>query len=153
VADPAIARERLSEAQGDIVIGHGDWRVENLRLEGERVVAIFDWDSVTVAPEPAFVGHNAAGFTADWTQPKGEILPTLAESKAFLDDYAAECGRPFTASELETADAAHLYALAYGARCEHSDVTLGIFPDRGVDTGWRGLLRARGERPLLSSQP
>jgi len=147
-----VARERLSKARGKVVIGHGDWRIENLRLEGERVVAIFDWDSVAVAPEPVFVGHNAAGFTADWTQPQGEILPSLVESRAFLEDYIAARGRPFTTSELETADAAHLYSLAYGARCEHSDVTLGIFPDRGIDTGWRGLLRARGERPLFSSQ-
>jgi hypothetical protein len=145
----AIARERLSEARGVVVIGHTDWRVENLRLEGERVVAIFDWDSVAVAPEPAFVGHNAGGFTADWTRPKGEILPSLAESQAFLEDYAVARGRPFTAAELETADAAHLYALAYGARCEHSDTTLGLFSDRGDDTGWRGVLRARGELRLF----
>jgi hypothetical protein len=127
-----------------------DWRTENLRVEGDRVAAIFDWDSVCAVPEPALVGYDAAAFTADWSNATIDQLPTLEESAAFISDYEAARGGGFTEGERHTADGAHLYSVAYGARCEHSDAALGIFPDAGVDQGWRGLLRARGERWLAA---
>jgi hypothetical protein len=144
----ATARNRLGLTPAAAVIGHADWRVENLRVQGDDVVAIFDWDSVVLCPEPALVGHTAASFTADWANGDIDPLPTLDESRAFVADYETVHGSAFTAAERESIDAAHLYALAYGARCEHSDATIGLFPDEGLDHGWRGLLRARGKRWL-----
>jgi hypothetical protein len=144
----ATVWDRLRTATADKVIGHADWRVENLRVQGDVVVAIFDWDSVVLCPEPALVGHAASSFTADWGNREIDPLPTLDESRAFVADYETARGSAFTAAERETIDAAHLYGVAYGARCEHSDATLGIFPDEGIDHGWRGLLRRRGERWL-----
>lgn len=144
----ATARDRQRLTTADVVIGHDDWRVENLRVQDDVVVAIFDWDSVVLCPEPALVGHAAHAFTADWGNQEIDPLPTLDESRAFVADYEAVRGSAFTASERESIDAAHLYVLAYSARCEHSDATLGVFPDMGLDYGWRGLLRGRGERWL-----
>jgi hypothetical protein len=144
----ATARDRLRATTARAVIGHDDWRVENLRVHDDVVVAIFDWDSVVLSPEPALVGHAAHAFTADWGSQEIDALPTLDESRAFVADYEAVRGSAFTVSERESIDAAHLYALAYSARCEHSDATLGVFPDMGLDYGWRGLLRRRGERWL-----
>jgi len=114
------------------------------------VVGIFDWDSVVAISEPALVGHTAAIFTANWADHSMEPLPTTGESRAFAIDYESFQEHPFTETEWRTADAAHLYAVAYGARCEHSDVTLGLVPDRGPREGWRGLLRARGEDQALA---
>ena len=45
-------------------MGHEDWRVENLREDAGWIVAIFDWDSVVLAHEPALIGQNSTGFTA-----------------------------------------------------------------------------------------
>ena len=145
----AQARERLGDPSGDFVIGHCDWRVENLRIEGDRIVAIFDWDSVHRLPEPGLVGGNAAGFSADYTVSIGDPRPSREESRTFVSDYEVARGRPFTRTEIDTANAAYVYTLAYSARCEHSDVTTGAFPDPGVDGGWRGLLRQTEDGPLL----
>lgn len=148
-ARASAARERLTEPSGDRVIGHCDWRVENLRMEGDRIVAIFDWDSVATLPEPALVGGNAAGFTADWTDPMREPRPSRDESRRFVSAYESARGHPFTRNEIDTANAAYVYTLAYAARCEHSDVTTGSFADAGVDRAWRGLLRRSEDGPLL----
>jgi hypothetical protein len=147
----ASARARLRYSAGDVVIGHSDWRVENLRMEGEVVVAIYDWDSVHLAPEPGLIGQIASFFTANWADAAVTPYPTLEESRAFVLDYEGARGVAFTAAERETVDAAHLYALAYSARCQHSDWIRGIFPDMGPGTGWLALLRERVHRPLLGS--
>lgn len=60
-----VARRRLVTILPP-VIGHVDWRVENLGFDGPDITAIYDWDSVCQAPEPAIVGFAAASFSADW---------------------------------------------------------------------------------------
>lgn len=40
------------------VVGHPDWRVQNLAFAGDRVSAVYDWDSVGLVPEPALVGSE-----------------------------------------------------------------------------------------------
>ena len=132
----AAAKRRLREPSGCLVVGHEDWRVENLRVDAGRIVAIFDWDSVVLAHEPALIGQNPTGFTADWSDPDSQPYPSLDESAAFIRDYEAARGQPFTREERETADAASLFALAYKARCEHSDSTLGVFPDAPTEDQW-----------------
>ncbi len=144
----AAARSTLRAVEGRMVVGHADWRVENLLVDGNEVVAIFDWDSVGLCPEPALVGVNAVGFTASWNDGRPDPYPSAAESAAFVADYEAARGRAFTSSERDVLDAASLYRLAYGARCEYSDAVLGLFPDRDIGGGWIGLLceRARPGR-------
>ena len=140
----AEAKQRLREPSGRLVVGHEDWRVENLRVDADQLAAIFDWDSVVLAHEPVLVGHNASGFTADWSDDTDDPFPSEEESAAFIAEYEAARGRSFTLAERATAGAAYLYSLAYKARCEHSDAQLGIFPDEGPGVGgWRGLLRPR----------
>ena len=48
------------------VVGHFDWRSENIPVSGGRVVAVFDWDSVGAATEPIVVGSATHHFTLDW---------------------------------------------------------------------------------------
>lgn len=135
LADDAIARLRSIELPE--VVGHLDWRVENLGFERERVVAIYDADSLGRAPEPLIVGNAMGQFTTDWTL--GYEPPTVAEMLAFVGDYEGARGAPFTAPERAVLDAANLYHLAYLARCEQSDRALGF----GPSTRFRDLLRAR----------
>jgi hypothetical protein len=138
----AEAKQRLREPSGHLVVGHEDWRVENLRVDADQIVAIFDWDSVVLAHELVLVGHNASGFTADWSGETDDPFPSEAESAAFITDYEAARGRSFTSAERDTADAAYLYSLAYKARCEYSDAEREIFPDAEPgESGWRALLR------------
>jgi Phosphotransferase enzyme family len=142
IDEPATeARSTLSEPRGAMVIGHMDWRVENLRFD-EGLAAIFDWDSVARSPEPALVGKTAASFTSSWEDGACDPYPSGEEVSAFVADYELARGLPFTSDERKTADAAYTYSLAYHARCEHSDATLGVFPDMDAVRGWRSLLRS-----------
>jgi aminoglycoside phosphotransferase (APT) family kinase protein len=139
--------ERLRRAEPlPRVIGHTDWRVQNMAFDGERIVAIYDWDSVAVAPEPVFVGSAAAVFPTDWRVPHPDPPPTVDQMHSFVADYETARGHPFSAAEREVLDAANLAGLAYSARCQHSDIVLR--PEMGDSSkiGWPRLLRDRGAR-------
>ena len=137
------ALRRLEDYVAEPVVGHLDWRVENLGFAGSTLVAIYDWDSVGLASEAFLVGNTAAVFSSNWSYPNG-YLPTLGEMRAFVADYQEALGRPFKKDELVAIDAANLLTVAYGARCQHSRGSL--FPDSpNGSRGWIELLRERGE--------
>jgi hypothetical protein len=118
----ALGRRRLDENdEGPRVVGHGDWRVEHLRFAGGALSAVYDWDSLAVAPAPIFAGAAAHQFTADWSIAGHACTPAFEESLAFLDDFEAARGTPFSRRERRLAHAAFVAALAYSARCGHSD--------------------------------
>lgn len=119
----AQARRQLDEhAAGPWVIGHGDWRVEHLRFQRGGLSAVYDWDSLALGPEPAFAGAAAQAFTADWSVQTPRQVPKLEESLAFLDDYQHARTARFNTRERRVAMAALVFAMAYGARCQHSDL-------------------------------
>jgi hypothetical protein len=137
------ARSILDQsATGSMVIGHADWRIENLRLDRSAVVAIFDWDSVCACPEAVLVGAASVHFTTDWSDSSADPFPSPDESSAFMKDYAEARGRRFSSPERELAHAAQIYRLAYGARCDHSDSLLGVFPDDDGERTFASLLRS-----------
>jgi hypothetical protein len=128
----------LRRELGEQVIGHLDWRVENLRID-RTLVAIFDWDSVAVCPEPALVGMTSSSFTSEWNDPAIDPYPSAAEMDAFVTDYEGAKGEAFTPDERRYLEAARVYRLAYGARCEHSDAVLLGWPN-DPDEGWTSAL-------------
>ncbi|TMF86013.1 MAG: hypothetical protein E6I07_09550 [Chloroflexi bacterium] len=132
-----------------MVIGHIDWRAENLRVSNGRIVAVYDWESLALLPEPVLVGAVAHAFTASWDADQPFDIPSLEESRAFIVDYQTARGSEFDAEEREAADAGHLYALAYGARCQHSDAVLKVFPQSSGEDGYVTQLRERGARWLI----
>jgi aminoglycoside phosphotransferase (APT) family kinase protein len=148
-----VARARLCHPQTaqPVVVGHFDWRVENLGLAGPgaEVIAIYDWDSLAVAPEAIVVGNTAAQFTADWASPQPDPLPTMADMRAFVADYEEARGASFDEAERDLLDAANLALCAYGARCQHSDLVLHPAIAGTADSRWLRLLQARGEWALL----
>ncbi len=144
----ALARRRLEKAGSNVVIGHFDWRVENLAFQDNDICAIYDWDSVCAAPEAVVVGNTAAQFTAGWTDSEDDPLPSVSEMRSFVSDYELARGATFDASERELLDAANLFLCAYGARCQHSDMTKHPEIARTANSGWYRLLRERGERAL-----
>jgi hypothetical protein len=129
-------------ASGSMVIGHADWRIENLRMDPSAVVAIFDWDSVCTCPEAVLVGAASVHFTTDWSDSSTDSFPSPDESSAFVNEYEEARGRRFAPRDRELVDAAQIYRLAYGARCEHSDSLLGVFPDADGEGGFTALLRS-----------
>ncbi|HZC75346.1 MAG TPA: hypothetical protein VE220_05170 [Gaiellaceae bacterium] len=113
------ARRRRDAGTGDLVIAHHDWNVNHVRFDGLRPTIVYDWDSVSADFEPHFVGEAAAAFTYTQHLPV-ELLPTLEESQAFIDDYERARGRPFTDDERGTARAATVYTRSYSTRCIHA---------------------------------
>lgn len=127
------ARARRLAAAGPRVIGHFDYRVEHLRFDGDRVVASFDWDSLHHEHLPVLLGSLAPHFTADWQRDAIVRAPSMDEMRAFVADFEAARGQPFTGAERSTLSAALVYAMAYTARCNHASSPR--------EEGWNGDLR------------
>jgi Ser/Thr protein kinase RdoA (MazF antagonist) len=102
------------------VLTHGDWRVDNVRVQSGRVIAIYDWDSLSVEPEASAVATAARTFCCDWDQTSCRRFPSSAEIKAFLAEYEHARGARFDEDERAFLAASMVASLAYGARCEHS---------------------------------
>jgi hypothetical protein len=110
------ARARMHPA-GELVVGHGDWRVQHLLFDGDRVVAAHDWVSLCKEREPALVGFTAFAFCVDWSRQLGARTPTLGEARALVAEYEAARGRAFTREERRLCGAIFAYSCAYLARC------------------------------------
>jgi hypothetical protein len=109
----------LQQSESRRVIGHTDWSVKHFRFIGDTVRVIYDWDSLRLERETRIVGGAAATFTYT------EFLnvprhPNDNEVRAFVDEYEAARGTPFTIAERGEIGAAVTYSRAYGARCEHA---------------------------------
>ncbi len=134
------ARAVLTSTALAPVVGHLDWRVQNLGFAEGRVAAIYDWDSVSLVPEAALVGATSAVHPVDWRRGLPDPLPTLAQVDGFVIDYERARGTPFDAVEREVLAGAQRWIVSYGARCQHSDRLLGMFPDVDHSKGWPRLL-------------
>jgi hypothetical protein len=134
------ARAKLVDTAFPDVVGHLDWRVQNLAFAGSRVSAVYDWDSVQFVPEAALVGNASVIHPVDWRLDEPDPLPTLDQLDGFVADYEAARGAPFDDNERELLAAGQRWAASYGARCQHSDDVLGLFPDVDHSRGWPRLL-------------
>jgi Phosphotransferase enzyme family len=135
------ARRRLAEATGEVVVGHSDWSVKNFAFCGDRVAAVYDWDSLAVDLEPVVVGEAVHAFPATWYI-ETAVAPTPEEATGFVAEYESARGRPFTSAEMATVRATADYAMAYSARCAHSDDPEGAFAGPGTT---RHLLARHGQ--------
>ena len=117
IDEVARAARASIQAAGEMVIGHGDWRAEHVRFEGDRIVAAFDWDSLCKGREPAIVGFTAHAFCADWSRIPPPAAPTIDEARAFVAEYETARGRAFTVEERRLCGALFAYSCAYTARC------------------------------------
>ncbi len=114
------ARALLRRADATPTVVHGDWRVENVSVDGERIVAVYDWDSVTIASEATAIATAATTFTVDWQQPAGRRFPNPSEMRGFISDFEQARGNALQPAERDEIAAAMVAGLAYGARCEHA---------------------------------
>jgi hypothetical protein len=117
----AVRAKAQRAGRGESVLGHCDWRAQNMRFAADKVVAVYDWDSICCVPEPQLVGSAAHYFTSDFEVEGRRQLPSLEEAVGFIGDYQAARGVAFDAKEQQIARAALVYSMAYTARCEHSD--------------------------------
>jgi hypothetical protein len=125
---------------GRLVVGHTDWAARNVRLSADGVLAIYDVDSIALAPLAAVVGQAAVCWRA--TGDSGEATaPGVAE----VDEWMRELPIELSDEERRAVDANVLYHLAYSSRCEHA-----IDPDGRRHLRARPTLRSAG--PILADR-
>jgi hypothetical protein len=112
-----------------------------LGLRRQPVSAIYDWDSVALVPEAALVGSASVIHPVDWRLEQPDPLPAFEQLDGFVADYEAARGASFGDDEHEVLAAGQRWVASYGARCQHSDDLLGLFPDVDHSRGWPRLLR------------
>lgn len=110
------ARDRLWAGASDAVIGHCDWLAANLRWNGDKLLVVHDWDSVTADSEAVLAGFAAALYSTV----SAHQLATVEETQRFLVAYRDAHGRDLSADELELSWAAGVWARAYDARYQHA---------------------------------
>jgi hypothetical protein len=78
------ALEILRDDPGEPVVGHIDWRVEQLRFavapdgsaDVAEVSAVYDWDSLVRDSETTVVGYAARAFPLAWERDGARLWPT-----------------------------------------------------------------------------
>jgi thiamine kinase-like enzyme len=110
------ARHRLRASGSEAVIGHCDWLAGNLRWNGDALLVVHDWDSVTADSEAVLVGFAAALYSTV----TAERLATVEDTERFLVAYCRARGREFSADELERSWAAGVWTRIYDAKYQHT---------------------------------
>ena len=118
----AWARRALPRRVSDAlptVVAYLDWSARNVRMTPTKLVAVYDWDSVSVASEATTAGQAAATWRS--TGDTGDTqAPDAGEIEQFILSFARALGRPFSPLEMSVARAAAVWVMAYTARCEHA---------------------------------
>lgn len=138
----AIAADALAVLERQprpLLLGHADWSAKHFRYApqrppGRRITMVYDWDSLRYGTEVEIVAGAAVSFTVTWYVPGGDKLPPVESSLAFVADYEAARGAPFSAGERHALVAAARYARAYTARCEHSANSNGTSAEKARPT-------------------
>ena len=115
----ARSKQIINKFDKNVVIGHCYWSVKNMRFANERVVMIYDWDSLMLHDEFDLLGNAARAFTTTWDIPV-KIVPSREEVNAFVTEYEYVRGKRFTKQEWVRISACATYHMCYTARCELS---------------------------------
>lgn len=103
----AAVRDWLVAVDDDMVIGHADWVPQNVWWNNDGTpLAVHDWDSLAVLPEPAVAGVAAAIYVDN---------ATVDDTAQFLAAYEA-AARPWTPDQVRTAWAAGLWVRLFDAK-------------------------------------
>lgn len=98
--DDFARRVRAADSfEAQPALGHGDWRVEHLRLSHGQIVAAFDWDSLILCQEVEMAATVAHGLPMGWSEKGIRRYPTDDDMRAFVADVEEARSRPFGKSE------------------------------------------------------
>lgn len=135
------ARKILGTDRAAKKLAHTDWGVKNALFMQQRLVGIFDWDSLGSMSEAEMVGRAAAQFTADWD--KGfKVTPSPEEARQFVEAYQKYRGKKFSAEEHKIMAASATYLITILARFEHCG-------GKTSEKPYQDLLKRCGENSFL----
>jgi hypothetical protein len=135
------AKKILSASPYPKRLAHTDWDVKNTLFKDEKLVGVFDWDSLGTLSEPEMVGRAAAQFTADW-ESGNKVTPTPEEGRKFVAAYEKFRGRKFSSREYQVISASADFLIALIARFEHAGSQPTVHP-------YQDLLKECGNKSFL----
>lgn len=135
------ARAILKRDTTPKILAHIDWRVENAYFVNDKLIAVFDWDSLGSMSELELVGRIAAQFASNFA-PGIKATPSPEESRAFVAEYKKFRNKKFSEAEMLIISAAADDHIAYIARLEHA-------LDMHKAGQFQVLLKACGEQSFL----
>ena len=116
----ALRSKRLiTSINKNIVLGHCDWSMKNMRFIGEKIAMVYDWDSIILQDEYHILATAASTFPMTWDIPV-RIVPTQEEARDFVAEYERARGEKFSAEEWAKISACVTYYFCYTARCQVS---------------------------------
>jgi hypothetical protein len=110
-ADAVLGREPA----GHTVVGHGDWRADQVVVVDGRLDVVYDWESLAARGEAELVGTAAISHQLTLRS----AAPTIDRARAFIVDYEAARASAFTVSARVQAAAGALLLVAFIARGAH----------------------------------
>lgn len=95
-----VLGERMPEQQGTAIV-HGDYRLGNMLVEGDRILAVLDWELCTLGDALADVGYLLNDWMAPEDLPAGQIGPPTAaggfpDRDTLVARYQQASGRDLT---------------------------------------------------------
>lgn len=90
------------------VVGHTDWSARNVRFDEERLLAVYDWDSVALVEESVAVGQAAMTWRVT-AEAGGSEFPSAEEVRRYIASYEDAAGYTFTAEQRRASTAAAAY--------------------------------------------
>lgn len=123
------------------MLAHTDWGTKNALFVDNKLVGLFDWDSLGAMSEVEMVGRAAAQFTADW-EAGFKVTPTPLEGRLFVKAYEKYRDKKFSKNEYKIISAAADYLITIIARFEHAGKNIATHP-------YQDLLSACGKKSFL----
>lgn len=136
-----IARKILAKDKSAKILSHTDWGTKNAIFKDNKLVGVFDWDSLGSMSELEMIGRASAQFTADWEK-DFKVTPTPGEGRLFVKTYENYRGKKFTQDEYQIISAAADDLIAIIARFEHAGNNTSAHP-------YQDLLKECGDRSFL----
>lgn len=113
------AKEILKQQTLPKILAHIDWRVENTYFVNDKLVAVFDWDSLGSMSELELVGRIAAQFASNFGS-NIKATSSSEEGRAFVVEYEQFRNIKFSEADRIIISAASDDHIAYIARLEHA---------------------------------
>jgi len=113
------SKQIITSIDKNLVLGHCDWSMKNMRFIDNNIAMVYDWDSIILQDEYHILATAASTFPMTWDIPV-RIVPTQEESYKFVVEYEHARGKKFSKKEWIKISACVTYYFCYTARCQIS---------------------------------
>ena len=76
----------INSISKNVILGHCDWSMKNMRFIDNRIVKVYDWDSIILQDEYHMLATAASTFPMTWDIPV-QIVPSQEEAYEFIKEY------------------------------------------------------------------